>query len=148
MEIERKFLVDLSKIELSKYHKRVIEQGYLSTNPVVRVRRDNDDFYMTYKSEGQLAREEYNLPLTRDAFYHLLEKADGNIISKERFEIPYEENGKMFTIELDVFNGKQKGLVFAEVEYESEAEANAFVGPKWFTKDVTDDERYYNRNMI
>lgn len=49
MEIERKYLVSHIPDNLSEYHCRQIEQGYLSTNPVVRVRRDNDEYYLTYK---------------------------------------------------------------------------------------------------
>ena len=44
MEIERKYLVEIKDIDLDNYSKRFIEQGYLSTEPVVRVRRDNDDY--------------------------------------------------------------------------------------------------------
>ena len=29
-----------------------IEQGYLSTEPVVRIRRSDDEYYLTYKSKG------------------------------------------------------------------------------------------------
>ena len=49
MEIERKYLVKTLPQNYQNYPVRKIEQGYLCTNPVVRVRRDNDDFYLTYK---------------------------------------------------------------------------------------------------
>lgn len=87
MEIERKFLVAQLPDNLDNYNCRYIEQGYLSTKPVVRVRRDNDDYYLTYKGSGMMAREEYNLPLTKDSYEHLIKKADGNIITKKRYEI-------------------------------------------------------------
>ena len=90
MEIERKFLIDKipDSIDLSSLKCRRIEQGYLCTEPVVRVRRDNDDYYLTYKSKGLMAREEYNLPLNEAAYNTLIKKADGNIITKTRYEIP------------------------------------------------------------
>ena len=50
MEIERKFLISSVPEHLEQYKKRVIEQGYMCTGPVVRVRRDNDEYYLTYKS--------------------------------------------------------------------------------------------------
>ncbi len=86
MEIERKFLVDLSDLPFDPkdYPARKIEQAYLCTAPVVRIRRDNDDFFLTYKSKGMMVREEYNLPLTKESYYHLLLKADGRIITKTR----------------------------------------------------------------
>ena len=76
MEIERKFLVDLSDLPFDPkdYPARKIEQAYLCTAPVVRIRRDNDDFFLTYKSKGMMVREEYNLPLTKESYYHLLLK--------------------------------------------------------------------------
>lgn len=110
MEIERKFLIKKLPDNLTSYKARKIEQAYLCTDPVVRVRRDNDDYYLTYKSRGMIVREEYNLPLTKEAYGHLLAKADGNIITKTRYEIPEKDN---LTIELDVFEGKFDGLLLA-----------------------------------
>ena len=49
----------LSPFALSSYPCRKIEQGYLSTAPVVRIRRDNNDYILTYKSKGMMIREEY-----------------------------------------------------------------------------------------
>lgn len=39
MEIERKFLVKKLPDNLEQYEYRQIEQAYLNTNPVVRIRR-------------------------------------------------------------------------------------------------------------
>ena len=41
MEIERKYLVSGIPDNIDSYPCRFIEQGYLNTAPVVRVRRDN-----------------------------------------------------------------------------------------------------------
>lgn len=82
MEIERKFTITRLPENLESYPCHIIEQAYLNTDPVVRIRREDDSYYMTYKGKGLLAREEYNLPLNRESYYHLREKADGNIISK------------------------------------------------------------------
>lgn len=144
MEIERKFLVSTIPENLDSYKCHIIEQGYLNTSPVVRVRKDNDNYYMTYKGGGMMAREEYNLPLNKDAYKHLIKKADGNVISKHRYEIP---DGKGFTIELDIFDGLFKGAVLAEVEFASIDEATSYTPPDWFTKDVTSDKRYHNSCM-
>ena len=65
MEIERKFLVPALPENLSSYPCHLIEQAYLCTSPVVRIRRQDDDFILTYKGSGMMAREEYNLPITR-----------------------------------------------------------------------------------
>jgi CYTH domain-containing protein len=140
MEIERKFLVNKIPSPLDAYKCRKIEQAYLCTSPVVRVRRDNDDYYLTYKSKGLLEREEYNLPLTSESYEHLKEKADGIIITKNRYEIPFNE----YIIELDIFEGKYKGLVLAEVEFETREDAEKFSPPAWFKEDVTLNPEYSN----
>lgn len=144
MEIERKFLVRSIPADLESYPLRRIEQGYLCTEPVVRIRKDNDAYMLTYKSKGLLSREEYNLPLTRDAYTHLKTKADGRIISKKRYCIPYL--GK-FTIELDIFEDELEGLILAEVEFSSEEEALAFLPPEWFGMDVTMSPEYQNSSL-
>ena len=88
MEIERKFTVRQLPEDLARYDSHLIEQGYLNTNPVVRVRREDNTYYLTYKGKGLMAREEYNLPLNEQAYNHLVSKADGNIITKRRYLIP------------------------------------------------------------
>lgn len=144
MEIERKFLIKKLPDNLTSYNARKIEQAYLCTDPVVRVRRDNDVYYLTYKSKGMIVREEYNLPLTKEAYRHLLAKADGNIITKTRYEIPEKDN---LTIELDVFEGKFDGLLLAEVEFASEEEALGYIPPEWFGEDVSNSTKYHNSTL-
>lgn len=143
MEIERKFTVKRLPENLSGYPYHVIEQAYLNTDPVIRVRRQDGDYYMTYKGKGLMAREEYNLPLNRLSYEHLKEKADGNIISKKRYLIPCAP----YTIELDIFEAPFAPLIIAEVEFPSVEEALAFVPPDWFGEDVTNDPAYHNSNM-
>ena len=70
MEIERKYLVKELPKHLEQYPVKVISQGYLNTDPVVRVRRSNDKYTLTYKGKGLMVREEYNLPLNKEAFDH------------------------------------------------------------------------------
>jgi adenylate cyclase len=113
MEIERKFLIKKLPANLKDYTFKTIEQGYLSTEPVVRIRKSDEKYTLTYKSKGFLSREEYNLPLTKEAYYHLKEKVDGNIIRKTRYLIPLGSN---LTIELDIFDSPFDTLVLAEVD--------------------------------
>lgn len=144
MEIERKFLIGTLPENLTEYPFRQLEQGYLCTEPVVRIRREDDDYYLTYKSKGLMVREEYNLPLTREAYEHLLPKIDGILISKKRYLIPLSER---LTVELDIFEGELAPLLLAEVEFETEEEANAFVPPEWFGEDVTYSTQYHNSTL-
>lgn len=146
MEIERKYLISADHLpdNLLNYPHRIIEQGYLCTEPVVRIRRDNDDYILTYKSKGLMVREEYNLPLTKEAYEHLLAKIDGRLISKIRYMIPLE-NG--LTIELDLFSGDLSELILAEVEFPSEEAALSFTPPSWFGTDVTFSSTYHNSTL-
>lgn len=142
MEIERKFLVNTLPQNLDSYPSHQIEQGYLCTNPVVRIRREDDTYYLTYKASGKMVREEYNLPLTQKAYAHMLPKADGNVITKKRYLIPIE--GSSLTVELDLFEGTFFGLILAEVEFPDEEAANQFVPPSWLGEDVTFSNQYHN----
>lgn len=141
MEIERKFLVKTMPEHLENYKNKKIAQGYLCTNPVVRIRRSNDEYYLTYKGSGMMAREEYNLPLTQEAYEHLLPKIDGLLISKTRYLIPLDH---ALTAELDIFEKDLSPLTIVEVEFESIEEANAFTPPEWFGEDVTNSRKYHN----
>lgn len=140
MEIERKFLIKELPDSWDSYPHRQLEQGYLCTGPVVRIRKDNEKYELTYKGKGMMVREEHNLPLTKEAYEHLKSKIDGRLICKKRYLIPYQE----YTIELDVFEGDLAPLLLAEVEFPSEDAANAFVAPDWFAEDVTFSKLYHN----
>lgn len=146
MEIERKYLISTEHLpkDLEKYPFRKIEQGYLCTEPVIRIRKDDTNYFLTYKSKGLMIREEYNLPLTEDAYLHLKSKVDGRIISKKRYMIPLTDS---LTIELDIFLQDLAPLILAEVEFADEASANAFTPPTWFGKDVTFSSEYHNSTL-
>lgn len=51
MEIERKYLVRALPAHLDSYPYHTIEQAYLCTEPVIRIRRQDDSYYLTYKSK-------------------------------------------------------------------------------------------------
>jgi CYTH domain-containing protein len=162
MEIERKFTISKLPDNLTAYPCRIIEQAYLNTDPVVRIRRQDDDFYLTYKGKGLLAREEYNLPLNEASYYHLRKKADGNIISKKRYVIPIDHpqfdttytssagisiDQISLSVELDIFEAPFDSLVIAEVEFPNQEMAEAFLPLDWFSQDVTNDPAYHNSNL-
>lgn len=144
MEIERKYLVKSIPENLKDFPCRTMEQGYLNIAPVIRIRKDNDNFELTYKSKGLMVREEYNLPLTKEAYEHLLLKIDGRLIKKRRYMIPLEGN---LTAELDVFEGELAPLILAEVEFPDEDSALSFTPPDWFGEDVTFSGKYHNSHL-
>lgn len=150
MEIERKFLIK-EMPDLTKYPSKKLIQGYLATNPTVRVRDEGGEYILTYKSKSKdfISREEYNLPLTKEAFETLIKKSEGNIISKTRYYIPIGKNkeGNELTLELDVYDPPFAPLVFGEVEFPTIEEAHSFEIPDWFGEDVSDNREYYNGVM-
>lgn len=143
MEIERKFLVKELPEVLEQYPVHRIEQAYISTDPVLRLRRLDDAYILTYKGPGLLVREEHEFPLSRESYEHLMIKTEGNRIAKDRYCIPFGA----YTIELDVFAPPFAPLVLAEVEFSGEAEALAFQPPEWFGQEVTQDPAYTNAAM-
>ena len=144
MEIERKYLIRRLPENLSQYQCKKIAQGYICTNPVVRIRKSDDEYYLTYKGKGLMAREEYNLPLTQEGYEHMLPKIDGRLIEKSRYLIPLD--GKL-TAELDIFEGDLAPLIIVEVEFDSLDVANSFIPPEWFGEDVTESRKYHNSNL-
>lgn len=156
-EIEKKYTVKHLPDGLGQYTCHIIEQVYLNTSPVVRVRRSGDKYTLTYKGSGLMAREEYNLPLDEASYLHLRKKADGNVISKKRYVIPLEaprfeeafapKQVLDLKIELDIFEPPFAPLIIAEIEFPDEQTANAFVPPAWFDEDVTFNPKYHNSNL-
>lgn len=158
MEIERKYLIDRPPENLRDYPCRIIEQGYLNIDPVIRIRKDNEKYELTYKSKGLMSREEYNLPLSPEAYAHLLPKIDGRIIRKKRYMIPLSAQisgaepdpgrispeNPLLTIELDIFEGDLVPLILAEIEFPDEVSALSFTPPDWFGEDVTFSGQYHN----
>ena len=148
MEIEKKYLIKNLPENLNEFDKYDIEQYYLSSSPVIRIRKMNDLYILTYKSRVEKdvklnISNEVELPLNKESFDHLKKKADGIGIIKERYIIPY---GK-FKIELDVFHGNYEGFVLAEVEFKTVEEAKEFNIPSWFGEDVSGDYHYTNNYM-
>lgn len=142
MEIERRFLVkDLSSLDLSQYKCKRIIQDYLYKDKFTAIRKrktvldDNVSFTYTIKTrkigisvnelENEISEEEYNNLKVHPNFNH---------IDKIRYIIPYIDN---LNIELDVFNDNFDGIVFAEIEFNSEEQAHSVKLPEWFGPEIT-----------
>ncbi len=144
-EIERKFLVtdDTYKQDATS---SVYIQGYLSSAKgiTVRVRIGGDKGFITIKGKNQnITRNEfeYEIPI-EDARTMLATMCGDGVIHKRRFVTVYEG----FTWEIDEFYDANEGLVVAEIELDHE-EQN-FSRPPWLGKEVSDNPRYYNANLV
>ena len=139
-EIERKFLIEPTR--LPKNMKGVkYTQGYIAINEdgIVRIRIKGNIAVLTIKTSGTgISRDEFEYEIPLDDAKSLLVLFNDKIIYKTRYKIIYD--GKEW--EIDEFHQQNDGLWLAEIELESENESFAF--PEWLTKEVTDDEKYYN----
>lgn len=143
-EIERKFLVKELPDNLEHYKKLDIKQGYISTNPTIRLRQQNDEYILTIKSAGLMKKEEYEINLTKEQFENLWNKIEGNVIEKSRYKIPLNNN---LTAELDIYDGFLKGFMNIEVEFSSTKEAILFDPPSWFGQEVTQNKKFSNASL-
>ena len=144
-EIERKFCVQKMP-DLAACTGVEILQGYLSVGEdgtEIRLRRKGEQFYQTVKQGKGVQRTEVEVELSRAQFDSLWPLTEGRRVEKVRYEIVEG----IWTIELDVYRGRLKGLVVAEVEFDTVAESSCFIPPPWFGRDVTDDDRYKNATL-
>lgn len=141
-EIERTFLVPELPAAVAGAPYTPIVQGYLTAggDPELRVRRAGDDHFLTLKAGAGLERTEEELEIDRARFERLWPLTAGRRIEKVRYRV--EHDGR--TIEVDVFDGPNRGLVVAEVEFPSAAAAGAWSGPSWLGAEVTEDPAYRN----
>lgn len=105
--------------------------------------KEQEEYIFCYKGRGRLSREEYNLPLTKEAYKTLIGKTEGRVIRKRRYAIPYGS----YTVELDIFQGELEGLCYAEVEFPSEEEALSFQPLDWFSEELTGEKGYSNAEL-
>lgn len=137
-EIERKFLVNQDLFNPDTNSGIKIAQAYLSIRPesTVRVRILGNSAFLTIKSKNFGAERyewEYQIPVS-DA-EDMMRKCDClSIIEKIRY--------KVGAWEVDVFQGKHRGLILAEIELTAADET--FEKPDFIGREVTDDNRYYN----
>lgn len=144
-EIERKFLVRDDSFRSLAQGARY-RQGYLNSvkERVVRVRTIDDKGFLTIKgitTGATRAEYEYEIPV-KEAEAMLDELCEQPLIEKNRYKIAH----KGFVWEVDEFFGENQGLIFAEVELESEDQQ--FDKPDWITDEVTGDPKYFNSNLI
>ena len=140
LEIERKFLVDKNSWIPTERGIRMI-QAYLGLDPfpIVRIRITDEKAFLTIKGSTETISRpefEYEIPI-KDAI-ELLKLAISEPVEKTRFKVWHDG----FLWEVDVFSGKNQGLVMAEIELESENQQ--FSQPAWIIEEVSGDERYYN----
>ncbi len=142
MEIERKFLVK-GVYKNQAVEKIRIVQAYLCSVPerTVRIRIYGEEGFLTIKgksSQSGLSRYEWEKKIPLKEAEELLGLCEPGRIEKYRYKVPWGNH----TIEVDEFEGENKGLVLAEVELQAEDEQ--FNPPAWLDEEVTGNKKYYN----
>lgn len=145
-EIERKFLVDPIKWkQLTKPEGVRIKQCYIvkEIEKTIRIRIKGDKGYFCIKGKTiNFTRTEFEYEIPLNDALEMISLYGDALIEKLRFEITVENH----IWEVDVFEGKNKGLIFAEIELEDENEL--FTKPTWVLEEVSHDSRYYNSNLM
>ncbi|MFE4516512.1 adenylate cyclase [Kitasatospora sp. NPDC056783] len=150
LEIERKFLLSAFEPPPTAVRRR-IEQGYLAIKAdgtEVRLRRIGDGLVLGVKrgvspSAGSPVRIEVERALEEREFTELWPATEGARVVKDRYT--FEASGVI--VHVDVYRGELAGLRTAEVEFDSEAAAEAFVAPDWFGAEVTGVKAYKNQTL-
>lgn len=139
-EIERKFLVDMSKWQNQGTPVSMV-QGYLLSDEkaTVRVRIAGSEAFLTIKSRTRgISRDEFEYTIPLADAESMLKLAKDHPVEKTRWKVSF--CGHVW--EVDIFSGENKGLVMAEVELKSENEEVIF--PDWIGQEVSSDFRYFN----
>jgi adenylate cyclase len=142
-EIERKYLIDTEKWNWRGTAVEMV-QGYLVilADKVVRVRIAGEKAYITIKGNKQgISRDEFEYSIPVNDAEELLKMCGDLLVEKTRYIL--EINNKKW--EIDVFKGRNEGLIVAEIELDSEAETIDL--PEWVISEVSNDERYFNFNL-
>lgn len=146
IEIERKFLLCSDDWKQSVKDSKQIQQGYLTDltdKASVRIRTSNEQANINIKSlDLAITRQEYEYPIPLQEAREMLNRLCGLRIIKTRYIVPYGAH----QWEIDVFDEDNAGLVVAEIELADEDEF--FEKPGWLGKEVSDDPRYYNVNLL
>ena len=147
MEIERKYRIpgfpgDAEGWPLLKA--AVVRQGYLATSPTVRIRTTETaypeaktSYILCFKGEGTLVRREIELPLDPDIFEQLRDLLPGPMIRKDYRVYALPDGHRL---ECSLVDGDEPGgFYYAEVEFASVEESEAFVPPAFLGPEATED---------
>lgn len=153
-EIERKFLVvseqwrDMRLLGVEEITQGYMAQSSDGTQPESRVRicspapNGSPHAFLTFKSNGDLVREEVELPVDLDVAHRLLAMCHGRVIYKTRHRVVHADKAW----EVDVYSGPLSGLVVAEIELSSEDEAVHL--PDWVGPELTHRSKFKNSRLV
>lgn len=150
MEIERKYRIggfpgDAEGWPLLKA--AVVHQGYIATSPTVRIREthttypeEKTTYILCFKGEGTLVRQEIELPLEAETFGQLQELLPAPMMRKD-YRVYALPDGHRLECSL-VDGDEPDGFYYAEVEFDSVEESEAFIPPAFLGPEATEDPAF------
>lgn len=144
MEIERKWFVktlpDLSGLTPVSYERYFL---FIGDTVEVRIQKKGNKFEFERKSQiSKLTREEQKFEITEEEYETFKLFSNKSLI---RDSYIYQKDPE---ISIKVYKGDHEGLVRAEVEFESEDEAQRFIPLDWFGKEITESPIGRDKSLI
>jgi adenylate cyclase len=146
LEIERKFLVRQPPAGWKSRDSSHVIQGYfpiVSKDLEVRLRHKGSKRLITIKSGHGRRRLEEEIEIPKEKFRSLWPLTRAARIAKQRYRIPCHGH----TIEMDVYKGPHRGLITAEIEFDSARASGSFQPPDWFGREITGNRKYANEAL-
>jgi CYTH domain-containing protein len=146
IERERRFLLTRFPNNANVVRTRRIIDRYID-GTTLRLRKLIDDngsatFKLTQKIPKRDLGGQQGLIVTMyltEAELGVLEQLPAHTLTKTRHSVP--------PFGIDVFDGELEGLVLAEAEFDSAAEAESLTIPSYIFREVSDDERFTGGNL-
>ncbi len=146
IERERRFLVDTFPTQDIVRTRHITDRYQDGT--LLRLRRQTDEdrgtvFKLTQKLPTAGGGAQQGLITTiylTEPEFGLLSQLPGKMLRKVRYSVP--------PLGIDVFEGVLEGLRLAEAEFDSAAEADAFVPPGFVLHEVTGDVRFTGGQIV
>lgn len=154
-EIERKFLVNPTLLNIESqdvidihYH----NHAYLQSSQSYQVRVEIHKTKSMTEESGRINLKGPKLGISRLEFEYEIPLNEARLIhsfcpfkiSKIRYKIPYLKDSNLLW-EVDFYQEDNLGLVTAELEIPNDS--MKIITPDWIVKEITHDDRFYNKNL-
>ncbi len=149
LEVERWFLPKYKLLPPLRKGTRMV-QGYLSAKPTVRVRIERTWWgwrraYLTLKRDRiGITRREHEFQISVRLARKLLALSILPLVEKTRYYLSYDGEGD-YVWEVDVFHGKNDGLIKIEIELDREEVILSL--PPWIYTEVSYHEGYSSKSL-
>jgi CYTH domain-containing protein len=142
LELEKTFLARHIPAGVIDSPSREIIDNYIpgtSTHPVVRIRKNGNQYEITKKQPIDAAdasrQIEQTISLTADE-WHELNSLNGKQIRKIRYQFPWKD----LIAEFDVFQDELSGLVLVDLEFTNDAQKESCGIPDFCLAEVTQEK--------